>query len=443
MTAPSDLICSGCGAEVGYEEPFPFRCPKSERGDDVDHVLVRVLNLPSIEFRWAPSERNPFIQYRALVRSYHLAMAAGMTDAAYAELVTQLDESVAAVDGHGFTITPFARAESLSERLGFSSTGGVWVKDETGNVSGSHKGRHLMGLMIHLRVMEVLGRLPRSRPDLAIASCGNAALAAAVVAAAAGWRLQVFVPLDADPVVVARLKELDATVTACPRDEGVPGDPTFHRLRQAIGEGAVPFTCQGSENGLAIEGGLTLGYEIAQAQAALDRIIVQIGGGALASACAQGLAEAIDLGVLSRMPVFDAVQTEGAAPLARAYRRLADRIAGHPEVGLGGHLHYAAHHRSEFMWPWETEPQSVASGILDDETYDWFRVVRTMFATDGSPVVVDEQTLRLANEVARERTDIDVDHTGSSGLAGLLSMRAGGAVGDDERVAVLFTGARR
>jgi hypothetical protein len=34
---------------------------------------------------------------------------------------------------------------------------------------------------------------------LAIASCGNAALAAAVVARAGGWPLTVFVPPDADP----------------------------------------------------------------------------------------------------------------------------------------------------------------------------------------------------------------------------------------------------
>ena len=38
---------------------------------------------------------------------------------------------------------------------------------------------------------------------------------------------------------------------------------------------------------------------------------------------------------------------------------------------------------------------------------------------------------------------IGVDATGSSGLAGLLDLRAEGAVGPHERVAVLFTGAER
>ncbi len=39
----------------------------------------------------------------------------------------------------------------------------------------------------------------RDRPRLAIASCGNAALAAATLARAAAWPIEVFVPDWADP----------------------------------------------------------------------------------------------------------------------------------------------------------------------------------------------------------------------------------------------------
>jgi hypothetical protein len=190
---------------------------------------------------------------------------AACEDAEYCDLVARLDEQVAEVDGHGFRSTPFGRSAVLSERLGFAENGGLWVKDETGNVSGSHKARHLFGLLVHLEVVERLGRAdPDHRPHLAIASCGNAALAAAVVAAAGHRVLEVFVPVDADPVVVARLKDLDAQVTVhAPASRGLPGDPTYHRLRRALAEGALPFTCQGNENGLAIESGFSLGYEMA------------------------------------------------------------------------------------------------------------------------------------------------------------------------------------
>src|SRR5207249_3161509 len=126
-------------------------------------------------------------------------------------------------------------------------------------------------------------------------------------------------PTWADPSVLERLEALDATVVGCPRREGVPGDPTYHRLQRAVERGAVPFTCQGNQNGLAIEGGMTLGYELASQAAAagigLDRLFVQVGGGALASSLVQGLTEARSLGVATRLPRIHAVQTRGGYPL--------------------------------------------------------------------------------------------------------------------------------
>ncbi len=138
------------------------------------------------------------------------------------------------------------------------------------------------------------------------------------------------------------------------------------------------------------------------------------------------------------------MQTEGAWPLPRAFDRVAARLPGEPTAAdRRDALAFAATHRSAVMWPWEEEPHSIAHGILDDETYDWLAVVEGMLATGGSPVVVSEETLARANTLAVEATGIDVDETGSSGLAGLLDLRERGRVGDRERVAVLFTGVRR
>ena len=448
-TPPTGLVCAGCGTSPERDDPYPFRCPRAGDGGDTDHVLRRILDVSAVRFpATGESDRNPYLRYRRLFHSYHLARDGGMQDVEYRALVARLDGQVAEVDGHGFLPTPFARAAVLSERLGFAEDGGVWVKDETGNVSGSHKARHLFGLLIHLEVVERLGRVDREdRPHLAIASCGNAALAAAVVAAAGRRVLEVFVPTDADPVVVARLQQLDARVTVCPREMGIPGDPTYHRLRHALEGGALPFTCQGNENGLAIESGFTLGYEIAEALTGgppLDRLMIQVGGGALASACIEALGEAATLGALDRVPSYHAVQTTGAWPLPRAFERVAARLpagAGPPAVRAA--LSYAATHRSEFMWPWEAEPRSIAHGILDDETYDWLAVVEGMLVSGGSPVVVSEDLLARANVLAVDATHVDVDPTGSSGLAGLLALREKGEVGDHERVGVLFTGVRR
>ncbi len=428
--------------------------------------MTAVLEVAGLRFP-ADGPVNPFVRFRTLSHSYHLARTHGLTDADYITMVEELDRAVAQVDGHGFAATPFFRSEVLGARLRFAG-GGVWVKDETGNVSGSHKARHLMGLLIHLEVVERAG-LAAGRgagtPDLTIASCGNAALAAAVVARAGGRRLRVFVPTSADPVVLARLEALGAHLTICPREEGVPGDPTYHRLQQAVREGALPFTCQGPDNGLTIDGGKTLGYEIAAdlasagaepaGSATLDRLFIQTGGGALASAVIQGLGDAVRLGALTRMPRIHAVQTLGGHPLERAYGRLLERIGAAPgsgplpDSGPGGRerveeaLRYAATHRSQFMWPWEEEPRSIAHGILDDETYDWLAVLRGMATTGGTPVLVSEETLEEANALAQAATGISVDHTGSAGLAGLLHLHREAGIGPEERVAVLFTGVKR
>ena len=367
-----------------------------------------------------------------------------MSDQTYVELVRALDDEVARVDGHGFVVTPFLASSALAGRLQTGAS--IFVKDETGNVSGSHKARHLFGLLVHLEVVRRLGIAKGTPPPLAIASCGNAALAAAVVAAAGRQRLLVFVPTDAEPAVVDRLVALGAEITVCPREQGVAGDPTYHRLQAAIADGALPFTCQGNENGLAIEGGETLGYEIAAALGGrrLDHVVIQVGGGALGSAVAQGLSEAVDFGVIGAMPRVHTVQTAGAFPLARALEKLTSRLpadAGPDELRAA--VEYAASHRSEFMWPWETVPHSLAHGILDDETYDWVALVEAMLSTGGKALVVSEEEIAEANELGASTTGIAVDPTGSAGLAGLAQLFRRGDIGAGEGAAVLFTGARR
>lgn len=446
----SRLVCAGCGAAVPVEAPFTWACPTAVPGDDIDHVLTRVVDTAAME-RSTEGEDNPFLRYRTRFHSYHVARAGGWSDARYTDLVRELDDAIAGVDGRGFASTPIVRSTRLDEVLGFDPGAGVWVKDETGNVSGSHKARHLMGVMLSLRVAEALGLADAEAP-LAIASCGNAALAAAVVARAARRRLLVFVPPDAEPSVIDRLHSLHAEIEVCERDGDQPGDPTVARLMRAIEAGAVPFTVQGNLNGLAIEGGATLGWELIDQLpddgSALDRLVIHVGGGAFASAAALALSETRALGQIAELPIIDTVQTQGGYPLSRAHVRVLDElheVAGRPvdadelEAGLAS----IARHRSDFMWAWETEPASIAHGILDDETYDWLAVVRAMLLTGGRSVVVDEATLEEANALAVPDLGIDADHTGTAGLAGLIQLTRDGVVRPDETVAVIFSGARR
>jgi len=431
------LVCAGCGATVPWTEPFPFRCPEARPGDDVDHVLGRRRAPVGFSFP-AGDEPHPFVRFRRLSYSWQVARAGGMEDAEYVALVETLDGKIAAVDGRGFAETPYLRCDD--DELG------VWIKDETGNVAGSHKGRHLFGIAIFLQVAERVGLVDGAgaRRPLAIASCGNAALAAAVIARALARHLDVFIPTWADPAVVERLRSLGATLVVCERlDTDPPGDPCYLRFLEALGRGAIPFTCQGNQNGLTIDGGRTLCWELVEQHAAtgappLDRLFVQVGGGALCSSTIQGLRWANQLGALSRMPRIHAVQTQSSHPLDRAFRAVVEASAGDRSVEET--LAHAAAHRSLFMQPADEEPRSIATGILDDETYDWLEVVRGMLETGGSPILVAEETLASAREAGRSATGTRVGATGAAGLAGWMTSREAGIADPVEQVAVLFTG---
>ena len=457
-----DLACAGCGVVVSAGAPL-FRCPNAASGDGRDHVLA-VPEGPFGPRPWVPdaSSEQPFVRYREGLWSWALARARGVPDRELVAWIESLDRAVAAVDGRGFRVTPFGPAPFVA-RIG-GAPNRLWVKDETGNVAGSHKGRHLFGLALVLEVLERTGATTRAESDargLAIASCGNAALAAAVIARAAGRPLRVFIPEDADRRVVARLEALGAAIEVCRRQPGVAGDPCVHAFRRAVAAGALPFCCQGSENGLTIEGGRTIAWEMAESLKAagvrLDRLFVQVGGGALASATLQGLRVAVREGWLAELPRFHAVQTAGGAPLRRAWERLRDHLgvpagddaaaavalrALDAEVRARG-LAYARAHRAEFMWPWEPAPASVAHGILDDETYDWAEILGGTLESGGLPVVAPEARVREAHTRVREATAIRADATGTAGLAGLLTLAAKGAVPARDRIGVLVTGVER
>ncbi len=426
----NNFVCHGCGTTVDAAVSLPFRCPNAGIvGDDVDHVLLP-LGIPETFVERTGS--NPFLRYRNFLSPYRLARNVGLSDDAWEEIVGRLDDALIEADGTSFRITPMAVQPSLGKAVGFAGT--LWVKDETGNVSGSHKARHLMGVMLYLRVLKA-ARLPvaesLTQRRLAIASCGNAALAAAVIARAADWSLDVFIPPDASPNVVRRLKELGSRITICERRAKEAGDPCFLRFREAVKAGSIPFGVQGSENGLAVEGGRTLAFEMAEtfklANQVPEAVFVQVGGGALASAVAQGFSMAAAAGIIACAPRLFAVQTAGCSPLDRAWQR----------IGTSD-LAEAACHRSHFMWPWEATPISIAHGILDDETYDWLEIIKAIRLTEGQSLVVDEDILISAHDLGRSQTRIPVSATGTAGLAGVLAEPP--AFGN---VAVIFSGVER
>ena len=297
---------------------------------------------------------NPFVRFRERLDSYGAVRSGAMSDEQFVDLVESLDAAVAAVDGTGFRTTPMIDGAALVADVAPHLR--VSVKVDAGNVAGSHKARHLFGAALHLLVA---GELPER---LAIASCGNAALGAATIARALDRRIEVFVPEWAAGGVVERLDELGADVQRCPRRDGEVGDPCYLRFREAVAQGATPFSVQGTDTPTTFDGGRTLDWEIEEQIGSPDSLFVQVGGGALATALGMALPGAR----------LHPVQAEGCAPLRRAWDRLAPGFDWADAEARPDH----------YMTAWH-DPQSFATGILDDVAYDWLPLLRQTRASGG------------------------------------------------------------
>ncbi len=378
-------------------------------------------------------DTNPFLVYRHRLDSYRAVIDGHLSDQQFVEIVSTLDAAVADVDGHGFAQTPVADGAELAAALDLPVE--LWIKNDTGNVGGSHKSRHLFGVAIHMVIDSALAaKADRTEPSadgsppaLAIASCGNAAMAAGVVAAAMKRHLLVFVPEWADETVVARLGDLGADVRRCPRVAGEAGDPAYLRFSEAAAEGAQPFSVQGIDTPVTFDGGRTLGWEMADQTDDLDAIFIQVGGGALATAVSRALPDT---------KLFP-VQAEGCAPLARAWDQLS------PEFNFDA----AAADPQRYMWPWDN-PQSAADGILDDITYDWLPLLSETRRSGGHPVVASESTVVSVHATATSVTGIPATATATAGLAGLVMFaphldQIARSDGRPPRVGVFFTGIQR
>lgn len=381
------------------------------------------------------SDLNPFVEYRKLLWSYHLATSNGMGDQDFLSLVKNLDDAVSEIAATGFQETPLVLLAELSEAIG--QRGGIWAKNETVNVSGSHKARHLFGLAIRLEIEGV----PKDKP-LTIASCGNAALAASVIAKASKRTLTVNVPTWAETSLLDGLSDNGAQIQICERRSDESGDPCMLRFRELLEEGALPFGCQGTENIWTIDGGKTLGFEMStqlrRHDLEPDRLLVQVGGGALASSTLQALTDAKNLGILKSRPSLNTVQANGCSPLLIAFNLIAD--SDNPSEALSE----AISNPPKYMKPWEN-PSSAATGILDDITYDWLPLVSDMLLGDniGGPISANEEDIVLAKKMVADHTDISASATGTAGLAGLIGAKKDGCINSDDSIVILLTGVDR
>ncbi len=278
----------------------------------------------------------------------------------------------------------------------------VWLKEEAGNPTGSFKAR---GLSLAVNRARELGA-----PGVQLASAGNAALALAAYAAAAGLPARVALPEDTPQTVAARCRAHGAEVLTAPG--------TLVEAAKLLAGDDGYWTLSTLREPYRVEGKKTMGFEVAEqfGWELPEWIVYPTGGGTGIVGMHKAFAELERLGLVAgRRPRFVVVQAAGCAPLVRAFAAGAEKAA-----------------------PWQ-DPQTRVWGLRVPRALGDFLVLRALRETDGRALAVDEARLPEVT-VRAARAGLLIGPEGAAALAALDDLAAAGELAEGERVVVFQTG---
>jgi threonine synthase len=291
-------------------------------------------------------------------------------------------------------------------RLRRTELGGAeaWIKDEATNPTGSFKAR---GLSLAVNRARELGA-----PGVELPSAGNAALALAAYAAAAGLPARVALPADTPRTVFARCREHGAEVLASP---GTLVEAA--KLLAARGDGF--WNLSTLREPYRVEGKKTMGFELAEqfGWELPDWIVYPLGGGTGIVGMHKAFAELRRLALIGpRLPRFVVVQAAGCAPIVRAFAR-----------------------GQEAAEPWEN-PDTRVWGLRVPRAIGDFLVLRALRESGGRAIAVAEDRLPGVIARAARQEGLRLGPEGAAALAAAQDLAAEGAFAPGERVVVFQTG---
>ena len=290
--------CAVCATTVDIAAVHPFPCPRATPADPY-HVL-HPLEVGRSPRRW--TDPNPFVAFGPRLAWWAFARTHGMTEAACVALTRDARRRV-----HGHAVRALAAGVQRDRRERVGQGRDRQRRRQPQGPSPRHDPAPPRGGRV------ARARRPRSRRPLAIASCGNAAIAAATLAQRAEWPLDVFVPTWAGAGGARAAGVAGGAIHPCPRrSDDPPGDPAVLRFREAVAAGAVPFSVQGPENAPVPRRRPHDRVGDGRRRVALDRVVVQVGGGAFATCTGWGLGPDVRL---------DAVQSAGLRAVGPGARR--------------------------------------------------------------------------------------------------------------------------
>jgi threonine synthase len=319
----------------------------------------------------------------------------------YRELLPLRDDRHRLTLGEGWT--PLVHAARLGDELGF---GGLYIKDESLNPTGSFKARGLGVAVSRARELGVTA--------VTIPSAGNAAGAMSAYAALGGLQAHVFMPADVPHPFVVECRVLGAEVNLV---DGLITDCGRQAARQARDHGW--FDLSTLKEPYRLEGKKTMGYELAEqlGWTLPDVIIYPTGGGTGLIGMWKAFDEMEQLGWIGReRPRMVTVQSKGCAPMVKAF-----------------------HEGKEFAEPWPNA-QTVADGLRVPAAVGDLLILRALRESHGTALAVSDEEMMDALQFLGRTQGMFTCPEGAAPLAAFQHLRQQGWIGDDETVVLFNTG---
>jgi threonine synthase len=314
-------------------------------------------------------------------------------------------QDIANVVSLGERTTPLLRAPRLGNALGLSD---LWIKDDSQLPTGSFKSR---GQAVAISMARELGVR-----RVAIPTAGNAGGSMAAYAARAGMEAYVFMPADTPRInqfeaamAGAKVFLVDGLITDC------------GKIVRAGKEAMQWFDISTLREPYRIEGKKTMGLELAEqfGWRLPDVILYPTGGGTGLIGMWKAFQELRELGWLdsSNMPRMVSVQSDGCAPIVRAYEQ-GSRFA-------------------ELFTPAAT----VASGIRVPAAIGDFMILDAVRESGGTAIAVDERQIVEWMRLAIRSEGVSVCPESAACVGAAIQLLATGWIRPDERVLLYNCGA--
>lgn len=319
----------------------------------------------------------------------------------WAEILPVLDERHRLTLGEGDT--PLLHAERLGDSIGHRA---IYIKDESGNPTGSFKARGMAAAISKAAELKVKG--------MAIPTAGNAGGALAAYAARANMEAHVYMPKDAPAANQQEVKAFGADlalVDGLISDAGkVAGEQAAKHKWLDVSTFKEPYRLEGKK---------TMGLELAQDfHGELPEVIIYpTGGGTGLVGMWKAFEEMEELGWIGAgRPHMVTVQAAGCAPIVRAFEQ--------------------GQERAEF---WQNA-ETLAAGLRVPGPFADRLILRALSASKGTAVAVSDEEIVAAQKEMASQEGVMASPEGAATWAALKRLVAQGAVQPAQRVVLFNTG---